>query len=650
MQICQNPNCSNPFNDNGNEFCLSCGQSNFGTILRNRFRVFRLLGEGGFSRTYAAEDVDRLNSPCVIKQFFPQLQGTLARAKAAELFKEEAFRLYELGENHPQIPRLLAYFEQASSLYLVQEFIPGPTLLNEVQATPLTQEEIRKILNDLLPVLQFIHERNVIHRDIKPENIIKRIPHSNTSLSKRSSGGDLVLIDFGGAKQVTQTTIARRATGIFTIGYAPNEQMAGFASPASDLYALGATCIRLLTQCFPIQDDYGQIYDPLYDAMSAEWLWRERLQEKGLKVSDDLGKIFDKLLNFVARDRYQSAAEVINDLKIAKTDVSVPFMTFLQPKIPLSGQSTPSVQASQPETSQPQVSQTPTLAQRPKTQITSLPPLKVFEFDVATVNGEGREISRIRRSAKFFAEDLGKEIILEMVSVTGGTFMMGSPASQEHIDECPQHPVTIEPFFVGKFPITQAQWQAVAALAPVKMPLITSPSKYRGANLPVENVSWHEAEEFCARLTKKTGRNYRLPSEAEWEYACCAGTNTPFHFGETITTELANYNGNFTYALENKGVYRKKTTPVGSFGVANAFGLYDMHGLVWEWCADPWHKNYNGAPCDGSIWEVGGDIHRRVLRGGAWNFSPTLCRSASRSWNEVDGGLRISGFRVVFSV
>ncbi len=133
MQICQNPNCSNPFNPDSNRFCVSCGQSNFGKLLRNRYRVLRLLGEGGFSRTYAAEDADRLDAPCVIKQFFPQVQGTGQRTKAAEFFKEEAFRLYELGENHTQIPRLLAYFEQGSSLYLVQEFIQGQTLLKEVE-------------------------------------------------------------------------------------------------------------------------------------------------------------------------------------------------------------------------------------------------------------------------------------------------------------------------------------------------------------------------------------------------------------------------------------------------------------------------------------------------------------------------------------
>ncbi|OUL21166.1 serine/threonine protein kinase [Nostoc sp. T09] len=609
MQICQNPNCSNPFNHDGNRFCISCGQSNFGKLLRNRYRVLRLLGEGGFSRTYAAEDVDRLDAPCVIKQFFPQVQGTGQRTKAAEFFKEEAFRLYELGENHTQIPRLLAYFEQGSSLYLVQEFIQGKTLLQEVQEQSFTETEIRQLLADLLPVIDFIHSHNVIHRDIKPENIIRR-----------DSDGKPVLIDFGGAKQVTQTSLARQATVIYTIGYAPTEQMAGFACHASDLYALGVTCVRLLTQCLPLQNTDGQIYDNLYDAMNAKWLWPERLQENGIIISDGLGKILDKLLQHLPKDRYQSAAEVLNDLKSTTTSELEAEILAISQRIllPIS-----------PPT-------------RPQKAIKPLPSLQSFEFDVVTVDTAGREVNRDRLHNKSFTEELSQAIALEMVSIPGGTFMMGSPEFEGDADERPQRLVTIAPFFMGKFPVTQAQWKAVAALPKVKQPLNPNPSKNKGPNRPVENVSWHEAVEFCLRLAEKTGYDYRLPSEAEWEYACRAGTKTSFHFGETITPELVSCSSSDTK-------HRKETTNVGSFEVANAFGLYDMHGLVWEWCADPWHNNYHGAPTDGAVWEDGGDMHRRVLRGGSWSFGAELCRSASRSWNESDGGLRICGFRVVFS-
>ncbi|NMG08497.1 bifunctional serine/threonine-protein kinase/formylglycine-generating enzyme family protein [Brasilonema sp. UFV-L1] len=619
MRICQNPNCSNPFNLNSNRFCTSCGQSNFGNLLRNRYHVLRLLGEGGFSRTYAAQDVDRLDTPCVIKQFFPQVQGTSERTKAAELFKEEAKRLYELGENHWQIPRLLAYFEQGSSLYLVQEFIQGQTLLQELQQQPFSEEKIRELLADLLPVIQFIHERNVIHRDIKPENIIRR-----------ESDNKLVLIDFGGAKQVTQTSLSRQATVLYTIGYAPSEQMAGFACQASDLYALGVTCARLLTQCLPIQNPHGgQIQDTLYDPMNGKWLWREHLQKKGITIDNDLGEILDKLLKHLAKDRYQSATEVLVDLN-AKIFFAQTLEAISQPQLP------------------PQQQKVTTSISELKT-FSESDSLQTFKFDVVTVDAQGHEISRECRSAKFYAENLGNQVTLEMVGISGGTFMMGSKDNDGDADEHPQHEVNIKPFFMGKYPVTQAQWKAVAALPKVKQSLNPYPSKFKGANRPVENVSWHEAVEFCARLFVKTGRQYRLPSEAEWEYACRATTSTPFHFGETITTELANCSESKTHTWEQKAKHRKETTPVGSFQVANAFGLYDMHGLVWEWCADPWHKNYEGAPTDGSVWEVGGDENRRVLRGGSWSFSSALCRSASRSWNEPDGGLRICGFRVVTS-
>jgi formylglycine-generating enzyme required for sulfatase activity len=208
---------------------------------------------------------------------------------------------------------------------------------------------------------------------------------------------------------------------------------------------------------------------------------------------------------------------------------------------------------------------------------------------------------------------------------------MGSPETEEERsnDESPQHTVRVAPFFMAKYPVTQAQWRAVAAFPKINIDLNPEPSKFKGANRPVEQVSWHEAVEFCARLSRKTGKTYRLPSEAEWEYACRAGTTTPFYFGETIMADFANYDGNYTYASEPAGIYREQTTDVGSFP-PNTFGLYDMHGNVWEWCADPWHENYQGAPADGSVWESGGNQNIRLLRGGSWCSKPWLCRAAFR--------------------
>jgi len=220
--------------------------------------------------------------------------------------------------------------------------------------------------------------------------------------------------------------------------------------------------------------------------------------------------------------------------------------------------------------------------------------------------------------------------------------------------EGPQHEVTVPPFFMGRFPITQAQWRAEAQLEPIDRELDPDPAQCKGDNRPVERVSWYDAtEEFCARLTRFTGRDYRLPSEAEWEYACRAGTTTPFHFGETITTDLANYDGTddsdgrwkSNYGQGPKGIDRNETTEVGSFP-PNTFGLYDMHGNVSEWCQDYWHDNYDDAPTDGSAWIEGGDSERRILRGGAWFSFPRICRSAYRYSGTPDFRYDGIGFRV----
>jgi formylglycine-generating enzyme required for sulfatase activity len=181
-----------------------------------------------------------------------------------------------------------------------------------------------------------------------------------------------------------------------------------------------------------------------------------------------------------------------------------------------------------------------------------------------------------------------------------------------------------------------------------KTRLKPNPAGFQGENRPIERVTWDDAIEFCQRLEALTGRPYSLPSEAEWEYACRAGTSTPFHFGETLTPDLANYNSDYVYSEGPKGRYRSETTPVGFLGFANAFGLSDMHGNVWEWCQDPWHDNYEGAPTHGDVWwNQPEEDGRRVIRGGSWCNPPKYCRSASRGYDSRDNTGRNLGFRVV---
>jgi formylglycine-generating enzyme required for sulfatase activity len=300
-------------------------------------------------------------------------------------------------------------------------------------------------------------------------------------------------------------------------------------------------------------------------------------------------------------------------------------------------------------------------------ELTTLPLERVpHHFEVATIEiiepqrAKSKPQIVINRQAMEnwqYLQLLESKSTLELVKIPAGRFTMGSPKKEPESEdsERPQHHVTVPEFYMGKYLVTQAQWRFGAGLPKIDRDLEPDPSRFKGDDLPVERVSWLEAIEFCARLSIHTGREYRLPSEAEWEYACRAGTTTPFHFGETIDPQVANYNGGIAYGKGQEGLNRQETTAVGVMKVANLYGLYDMHGNVWEWCQDhwhSWHSSYQGAPRDGSAWinqSRDGSARRNqsVLRGGSWLDIPRYCRSAVRS-NELAKNRYFSiGFRVV---
>jgi formylglycine-generating enzyme required for sulfatase activity len=265
-------------------------------------------------------------------------------------------------------------------------------------------------------------------------------------------------------------------------------------------------------------------------------------------------------------------------------------------------------------------------------------------------------VNKSQGSNQYYDEVLGESVLpLRMMLIPAGSFIMGSPEDElERRDsEGPQHEVTLSQFFMAKHPVTQAQWRVVTNYPRVGRELNSDPSRFKGDTRPVEQVSWYDAIEFCKRLTLQTNRQYRLPTEAEWEYACRAGTITPFHFGETMSTDFANYRGNDeeygAYGPGSRGKYLRETAPVDSFEGANAFGLYDLHGNVREWCQDYWHDNYKKAPTDGSAWIENGISSLRIRRGGSWNRPPRECRSAYRSNYEPGSCLDHVGFRICCS-
>ncbi len=298
--------------------------------------------------------------------------------------------------------------------------------------------------------------------------------------------------------------------------------------------------------------------------------------------------------------------------------------------------------------------------------------LVTFGYDVLTADERGKVLDRRSESSRYYIEQLTGGQTLELVEIPAGAFLMGSDQTElegikksyiRGIDreikesllrrvnsETPQHMVKVAAFYMSKHEITQSQWRAIAGLPKVNRELMSDPSQFKGGNRPVEKVSWEDAVEYCERLTRATGRKYRLPTEAEWEYAARAGTSSHFHFGEGILTEWVNYNGKFTFGTSPRGEFRQQTVPVGSLALANPFGLFDMHGNVWEWCQDTWHDNYESAPEDGKAWAKGEIQYLKAIRGGAWDSSGGESRSGSR--NKMTSTIRLNniGFRVVAEV
>jgi formylglycine-generating enzyme required for sulfatase activity len=599
MSYCINPVCPAPAkNSPDTNFCLACGTQLF---LKDRYRALKLLGQGGFGRTFKAVDEYQSHKPlCVIKQFSFDSRDPHIKQTALDLFYEEAKHLETLGK-HAQIPELFAYFDIDGQPYLVQQFIDGQDLQQEVATNGrFNQQQIRELLRSLLPVLDFLHHQSppVIHRDLKPANIIRR-----------QSDRQLVLVDFGAAKQATQTMLAKTGTVIGSPEYVAPEQVRGKPAFASDIYSLGVTCIYLLTQISPFD---------LFDLSQDAWVWRDYLVDN--PVDENLGKVLDKTIANALSQRYPSATAVLADLKT--TDRKTTILDLVRDDLDIDIKRRRSI-------SNRGMTTTQATRAAPPADLALTP----FGFETAKVvtakafwGGHKTLIKKSQGVANRYFQNLGSGVKLQMVSIPAGTFLMGAPELEEGSSDYqrPQHRVSVPAFYMGKYPVTQAQYAAVMTC--------NNPAYFQGGDRPVKTVSWHDAIEFCQKLSQLTDRHYRLPSEAEWEYACRAGTTTPFYFGDTIDLAVANYRS-------------EETTVVGIYP-ANAYGLYDLHGNILEWCADKYHGNYLGAPIDGSAWDWDGNS-TYVLRGGSWYSKPSYCRSAARMYYQPNHRCSYFGFRVV---
>ncbi len=427
-------------------FCTQCGAK---LQIQERYRALKLIGQGGFGKTFLAQDESNPSQPrCVIKQFaFETInpnasQGTLD--VAIRLFEQEAKRLDDLGK-HPQILELLSFTVHEGKQYLIQEFIDGETLEQELRRVgAFSEQQVRDVLVEVLQILEFVHSKSVIHRDISPDNIIRR-----------RSEQKLVLVDFGAAKHATATLLAKTGTGIGKPSYGAPEQMLGKSVFQSDLFGLGMTCLHLLTNVEPFT---------LYDVLENEYQWRQFLN--GKVVSDRFGKLLNQLTAYKVKDRPSSVTETLQILQTKPSPVK-------------------------PEVKQSFFSKL--FSQPPQTPVST--------------------------SSNSLVLDCGNDVKLELVKVEAGSFNMGS---NEDSPQQPIHRVNLRGFFIGKYPVTQAQYQAVIG---------KNPSYFKGdKNCPVETVSWHDAVKFCKKLSKKTSQKVKIPTEAQWEYACRAGSTGKYFF------------------------------------------------------------------------------------------------------------------------
>ena len=550
-------------------------------IKQGKYWIERQLGEGGFGTTYLAKT--QAGQRVVIKVPNEQVTNHPDSAKLLEDFLNEALRLARC--NHPHVVQVIELIREGKVDGIVMEYIEGQNLLDRLLKQGILPEaEALKYIGQIGQALTVVHNQGLLHRDIKPDNIMVR-----------SANNQAVLIDFGIARKFLPN-LTQTQTQMRTPGYAPIEQYDRRAQrgACTDVYALAATLYVLLTG------------EPLPESQSRA-LEMSRYRTDSLKppktlnpkVSDRTNQAILRGLAIEPQDRPQTMLEWLSllDASIAPPVVNPPPPAPVQPV-------------------------------RPKI------PLQEFSFEVITLNVRGQEIRRETKRAQYFVEDLGNGIQLEMAAIPSGTFLMGSTDGKD--EERPQHQVTVPAFYMSKFMVTQAQYKALMG---------NNPSKFQGllywdTNRPVEQVSWQDAELFCDLLSQKTGRSYRLPSEAEWEYACRAGTTTPFHFGGAISSRLANYDGSCfsRYQIKIWGRNRQQTTKVGCFP-PNSFGLHDMHGNVSELCKDFYHDNYQGAPTDGSAWIqppqppngwIGHYVSYRVVRGGSWSSSADSCRSDFR--------------------
>ena len=661
-----------------------------GTVLQDRYRIDQQLASGGFGKTYAVTDI-RFDEKWAMKEFFmkgiTERSGnakTIAVVAASmsqfesqrEKFKKEARRLRK--QNHPGIVHVQDLFDENGTSYYVMDYIGGGSLAETISRQgPFTEQRVRQLLPYLLDALEHVHEQKIWHLDLKPGNILLK------------DDGTPVLIDFGASKQMGQAGAPSTSTGMaFTQGYAPSEQVdQNFdrIGPWTDLYALGATLYNLLTgHTPPLGSEIQEVENAAFnftpgisEQMRSLILWmmnpnrRKRPQsvdqvrsflklkapleeiKKPIEDDKDGTQLSDPPADVPTVKRTVSPpADVPTvkrtaDSKLSVKDATSPIATpastgfftrnfkAILTVVPIVAlfcllflvwpkQLTESPDLLTQSTEKPDVLTQSTDEPDVLTQTTDEPDVltqTTDEPDVLTQTTDEPDVLTELTESPEVMTFTANGVEIKMVRVEGGTFTMGATTEQGSdvgSDEQPAHRVTLSKYYIGETEVTQAQWQAVMG---------SNPSNFKGDSRPVENVSWDDCQTFVSRLNAATGQNFRLPTEAEWEYAARGGNRSQgykYSGGNTLGSVAwyADNSGDETHAVKTKS--------------PNELGIYDMSGNVWEWCQD-WYGSYSdsaqtnphGRPSKG---------YYRVDRGGSWNYFAECCRVSLR--NRLTPGVR----------
>ncbi len=638
------------------------------------YKLIRQLGVGGFGVVWLAEKQDVISAPPVALKF------THTHELELETVKREA-ETWRLVIGHRNVLPMLEAQVYGPYVVIASEYASGGTLrawMDSHKYPSTSLMEKIKVVSEILEGLQHLHTKGVIHRDIKPENVLLQ---ENTPR----------LADFGLARVLQTSLLSKSITG--SPRYMAPETFEGRYSRQTDIWSVGILLYELLaeeqpysnTELIPLINEIttknprplpASVPRPLQDVVNAA-LQKDPAQR--FKTADEMRAQLERAIrisDLVETREYPGPRTVKTPSPppqdVPRKAINKRVLVAVLALVLVAGLAVYLYLTSN-GTTKPQ-----------------MPPLTSYNAEYAVVDDRGG-VNLHTRPTKLFSLDLDG-VPLNMVEIPGGSFDMGINDSdikwldaeytmhQKYSDpreaqtaegnakklvraQLARHRVSVPPFYIGQYEVTREQWRAIASRADLKVSIdLANPdpstsqsqglTKAQANMLPVESVTWFDAKEFCDRLSKLTGYKFRLPSEAEWEYACRAGSDKHFHTGNLLPPEMSNYDGRSRYRIEQRGedrFRRQKTTPVGSFK-PNAFGLFDLHGNVWEWCLDPWHNDYQGAPTDGSAWLNDGNDVFRVQRGGNYDAVGYECRCGHRSYDRPDSKSSQKGFRVIMEV